>query len=388
VPDVRLSPLLDRQGAVEGTGPDAGTAAHYGSPLHEQRRLESGRGLTDLSHHEVVAVTGPERLTWLHAFTSQDLLQLAPGTATELLVLSPQGRIEHQAKVVDDGETALLLVEPGAAEPLVAFLERMRFAARVEIARRPELAVLGATRPVADVLAAVPEADAAAAPVAEATVATWTDPWPGVGAGGVAYGDDPEDAEPWVETVVHRSALRVLASLPSGVDALFAGTLAAEALRVAAHRPRFGVDTDDRSIPNELDWLRTAVHTAKGCYRGQETVAKVLNLGQPPRRLVQLDLDGSLDVLVPAGTPLLLGDREVGAVTSSAYHADLGPIALAVVRRAVPLDAGLVARVALDGARTIDVPAGQTPIVREREHGARPETTRLDPGARDVRKRF
>jgi folate-binding protein YgfZ len=154
---------------------------------------------------------------------------------------------------------------------------------------------------------------------------------------------------------------RVRAGTPqvAGVDAL-------EALRIAAWRPRFAHEVDARSIPHELDWLRSAVHLDKGCYRGQETVAKVHNLGRPPRRLVQLDLDGSESVLPAPGAPVLAGDAEVGTVTSSARHHEDGPIALAVVKRSVPQDAVLAVRTA-DGdvaaAQRVVVPADAGPAV-------------------------
>ena len=91
-----------------------------------------------------------------------------------------------------------------------------------------------------------------------------------------------------------------------------------------ARRPRLGVDSDHRTIPNELEWLRTAVHLDKGCYRGQETVARVHNLGRPPRRLVLLHLDGVSEVLAEPGTPVLAGTREVGRVGSVVRHYELG----------------------------------------------------------------
>ncbi|MFD1102944.1 YgfZ/GcvT domain-containing protein, partial [Schaalia naturae] len=117
-----------------------------------------------------------------------------------------------------------------------------------------------------------------------------------------------------------------------------AGLLAWEAVRVAAWRPRIGREADARAIPAELDWLRTAVHIDKGCYRGQESVARVLNLGRPPRRLVFLQLDGSMGEIPRAGARLERGGRQVGVVTSVARHAEMGPIALALVARAVPAD--------------------------------------------------
>jgi folate-binding protein YgfZ len=126
-------------------------------------------------------------------------------------------------------------------------------------------------------------------------------------------------------------------------DRDLAGTWASEALRVEAWRPRLGFETDHRTIAHEVDWLRTAVHLHKGCYRGQETVARVHNLGRPPRRLVFLDLDGSGHVLPERGAELETGGRVVGRVTSVARHFEDGPIALAVIKRNTPLDAELVA---------------------------------------------
>ena len=121
-----------------------------------------------------------------------------------------------------------------------------------------------------------------------------------------------------------------------------AGLWAFEALRIARGEPRFGVDTDARTIPNEVGWIGTAVHLDKGCYRGQETVARVHTLGRPPRRLTLLHLDGSENRLPPVGADLLLGDKTVGFVGSRARHHELGPIALALVKRNVDLAAELL----------------------------------------------
>jgi hypothetical protein len=122
-----------------------------------------------------------------------------------------------------------------------------------------------------------------------------------------------------------------------------AGSLAFEALRVELLRPRLGLDTDERTIPHEARWIGTAVHLNKGCYRGQETVSKVENVGRPPRRLLLLHLDGSLDALPETGDPVLLDSKVVGRVGSAVRHHELGPIALALIKRSVPLDAALVA---------------------------------------------
>jgi len=333
------SPLLALPGAVEGSGVDAGVAWHYGDPAAEQRALADGRAFVDQSHLGVVTVTGPDRLTWLHSLSTQDFRTLTPGVGVEAMILSPQGRIEHVAAVVDDGETAWLITE--TPEGLAAHLEKMRFMLRVEVAN------------VSDAWAAIGEGIAAGAAPGEPT--TWVDPWPGVTAGGTRYGR-PTEAHPgrmraWRLVLVPRDALEAEAA--SRIDAGWtpAGTWASEALRVAAWRPRAATEVDATTLPHELDWLRTAVHLHKGCYRGQETVAKVHNVGRPPRRLVMLHLDGSGHGLPTAGAAVMFGDVAVGRVTSAARHHEAGPIALALLKRSsdpvatlmVESDAGAIA---------------------------------------------
>jgi folate-binding protein YgfZ len=333
------SALLGRHGAVEGEGPDAGVAAHYGDPMREQRLLAEGLACVDLSHRGVVTVSGPDRLSWLHSITTQDLTGLGPRASRESLVLSPKGHVEHALHLVDDGETCWITVEPGTAGSLAAWLDSMRFMLRVEVADVSHAwAVLG--EPVR-------------AESAEGEPLAWVDPWPGLVGDTVAYGPvegHPGAGRPWRELLVPRGDLGAAVG-----DRPLAGTWAAEALRVAAWRPRMGLDTDHRTIPHEVDWLRTAVHLHKGCYRGQETVARVHNLGRPPRRLVFLHLDGSGHVLPAAGAPVELEGREVGRLTSVARHHEDGPVALAVVKRSVAEDVDLL----VDG-----IAAAQTVVVR------------------------
>ena len=338
-----MTEFLTLPGAVSGEGPDAGVAAHYGNPVLEQRALESGRAVVDLSHRAVLAIPGEDRLTWLDSLTSQSLRGLASGESAETLLLDPNGRLEHAVRVLDDGETAWLLVERDQAEQLLAWLSRMRFMLRVEPQDR-----------TADYATIATFGDPAALglPVAapNGVPLAWRDPWSAVRPGGHQYShaEDHPGAQ-WRETevLVSRAELASVAGRVAAGELAAAGTLALEALRIAAWRPRFGAEVDERSIPHELDWLRTAVHLTKGCYRGQETVAKVHNLGKPPRRLVLLHLDGSDAVLPGPGAPVL-APREgeepvaVGSVTSSALHHELGPVALAVIKRSVAPDAQLL----------------------------------------------
>jgi tRNA-modifying protein YgfZ len=287
-----------------GEGIDAGVPWHFGDPMREQRRLVAGSGAVDLSHRGVLTVAGPDRLGWLHSLTTQHLAGLARGGSTTALVLSPQGHIEHALYGVDDGETFWAHTEPGAASAAVAWLDSMRFMMRVEVTdRTSEYAVVWQP----------------GAPTGEHLNRAGLDSLGGF------------------ESFVPRSHLEAfLAERPR------AGTWAYEALRIAAGVPRIGLDTDHRTIPNEIGVLGVAVHLDKGCYRGQETVARVHTLGRPPRRLVLLHLDGTAEALPARGSALELDGRPVGFVGSSARHYELGPIALGLIKRGTPVDATLV----------------------------------------------
>ena len=328
------SPLLSRHGAVEATGLDAGVAWHYGDPTAEQRALAASRAVVDQSHLGIVTVTGPDRLSWLNSLTTQEVAALPPGVSTELMILSPQGRIEHVAAAVDDGSTTWLITETPTG--LAGFLDRMRFMLRVEVADvTSEWAALG---------------EAISAPASEGEPVTWVDPWPHIADGGTTYAADssghPGDARRWRLVIVPRTSLdaEVDARLASGWA--LAGTWATEALRIEAYRPRAAAEVDETTLPHELDWLRTAVHLHKGCYRGQETVAKVHNVGRPPRRLTLLHLDGSAHALPEIGAEVRMGVEDdakiAGRITSVARHHELGPIALAVLKRSTDPSATLV----------------------------------------------
>ena len=319
------SPLLARTGAVPAEGIDAGVAAHYGDPYAEQRALARAAGLVDRSHREIVRIAGQDRLSWLHSLTTQDLQHLEPGSAAQALVLSPQGHIEHHLTLADDGTAVWAHVEPGTAGPLLAFLQSMRFLLRVDLADVTSdfavLTLMGPDRPDA-----APDGTAAAMPD--------------------AFGMD---------AVVPRDRLAEIAAAVEGGGATVAGLAAYEALRIAAHRPRFGLDTDHKTLPHEIGWIETAVHLNKGCYRGQETVARVHNLGHPPRRLVLLHLDGSEDRLPVHGDPVTRDDTTVGFVGSAARHFELGPVGLGLIKRTVPVDAVLRAG-GLPAAQEVVVP--------------------------------
>lgn len=291
-------------------GIDQGLAWHYGNPVVEARAMSEGRGVARLDNREVVEISGPDRLSWLHSLTTQKLDDLQPAQATTALILDPHGRIEHVLYGVDDGERFLAWTEPGRAQALVEFLTRMKFMTRVEIALRTDLRLM------------------------------WFSTQVPVPQGWALRDSDLGGTEVFVP---------VDAEIP---DAQPVGMWAFEAARIAGGIPRIFIDTDHKTIPNELGLVGT--HLDKGCYRGQETVARVHTLGRPPRRLVLLHLDGTESELPGAGSPLVHGDRQVGFVGSSARHHELGPIGLGLIKRNVPTDAQLTAG---------GVPAGQEILV-------------------------
>jgi hypothetical protein len=278
-------------------GVDKGAIWHFGEPNNEQKAMVEAKAWADLSHLNIIAVTGQDRLKWLHDLTTQHLSELPVGQWTSALVLDPQGHLEYQFNLVDDGTTSWLVLDPGYIENVLAYLQKMKFMLRVDVRdASDEYAVLRA---------------------------------PGVAT---------EIGGPFA--LVPRTELAQMQEAFSA-SAMQVGTWALDAERVAAGRPRIGFDTDHKSIPNELGVLNKSVHMNKGCYRGQETVAKIFNIGKPPRRLVLLHLDGTQVVMPAPGTPVMNGETQVGVLGTVARHFELGPIALAVIKRNTPVDAQL-----------------------------------------------
>lgn len=308
-------------------GPDAGAPWHYGDPFGEQRAAETGVVLVDRSHRATIALTGAERRKWLHTISTQHVSDLPDGTVVENLSLDAQGRVEdHWLQTQLDGVT-VIDTEPWRGEPLLAYLKKMIFWADV-VAEPADLAVLSLLGPQVGAPAILAALEIAALPPAASAV-------PLVGGGFVRTLRDGE-----VDVVVPRDRVDAWRDRLVAAGARPAGMWAYEAHRVAALRPRLGVDTDERTIPHEVGWIGAAVHLDKGCYRGQETVARVHNLGKPPRMLVLLHLDGSADRPSP-GDPVLAGGRPIGRLGTVVDHVDLGPIALALVKRGVPAETQL-----------------------------------------------
>lgn len=296
---------------VEG-GPDDGAIWHFGEPVKEQRALEEGKAFANLSHLPAVAITGVDRLTWIHSLCTQDVEHLQPGEWKSAYILDPQGHLEFPLLMIDDGDTLYLFTEIATAQPLINFLNSMKFMLRVEVRdASTEVALFkapGSTDVIGGPYALVPRAE--------------------------------------IESMTSNFAL----------TAMQVGTWALDALRVAAGRPRFGFESDQKTIPNELGVLNIAVHMNKGCYRGQETVAKVFNLGKPPRRLTLLHLDGSGVDLPTSGSPITLDGKNIGVLGTVARHHELGPIALALIKRSVPMEATVTAGTVLATQEEIVAP--------------------------------
>jgi folate-binding protein YgfZ len=280
-------------------GLDKGAIWHFGEVAKEQRALAEGKAWADLSHRAVIEISGADRLTWLHSLTTQHLEKLQPGEWKEALILDPQGHVEQQLFLVDDGSSVFIHLDQDKKESLIAYLEKMKFMLQVDV------------KDVSNDYAIFR-----------------------------APGNSDDLGGPYA--LVPRAEVSSMAKAFSASN-LQVGIWALEAERIAIGRARIGMDTDHKSIPNELGALNKSVHMNKGCYRGQETVAKVFNLGHPPRRLVLLHLDGSSVDLPKHGDVVTFQDKEIGFVGSVARHHELGPIALAVIKRTTPADAILMA---------------------------------------------
>ena len=301
-----------------------------GDFLRTQRDVALGRAVIADDRRAVITVTGPDRLTWLNSLITQDVLGLAPGHTVESLLLNPQGRVEHAFFLSDDGQSTWLLVSAVGADALESWLRSMVFRMDVTIQRPEDLVVVTSTS------VAFLEGLSALVVVC--------DPWPRVGVSSVGYAEDVHPGHEWelhsaVVSEAHVAALPVPTVTPEHLDAL----------SIAAARPTM-MDVDEKTLPHELDWLRTAVHLNKGCYRGQEAVAKVHNLGHPPRRITLLHLDGSESLLPSSGDDVMFGEKTVGRITRAAWHYELGPIALAMLKRTTPVDEALTV---ITGGRSV-----------------------------------
>lgn len=306
--------------------PDAGMPWHYGDPFGEQRAAQHDAVVIDRSHRAVITLAGPERRSWLHSISTQHVSELADGACTENLSLDGQGRVEDHWQQTELNGTTYLDTESWRGTTLLEFLTKMVFWAEVQPAAA-DMAVLSLIGPKLAHPESLEALGLDALP-AESTAV-------GLPGGGFAR-RMPSSAGPIeLDLVVPRDDKDGWLQRLTAAGVRPAGIWAYEAHRVAARRPRLGLDTDERTIPHEVGWIPRAVHLDKGCYRGQETVARVHNLGRPPRMLVLLHLDGATE-RPSTGDPVLSDGRTVGRVGTVIDHVDYGPIALALIKRGIP----------------------------------------------------
>lgn len=291
-----LSPIINH---VPGAAAreDGTVAWHYGDPLGEQRKAIAASGVVDRSDRRVLRVSGADRLTWLNTLFSQKVDAAEPGTVTEALDLDGQGRVLHHMDMAVLEDSVLLVVAPEQQESLLKYLTMMVFWSDITI-EETNLTVLSV---IGDVQ--------------------------------LPSGLTVLDHGVWRDVLVPRTDLVQVWDEIVAAGALPTGLMAWTAERVTALIPE-PEDLDEKTIPHEVPrWIDTAVHLDKGCYRGQETVARVQNLGRPPRTLVMLQLDGSAAALPETGDAVTAGRRTVGRVGTVVDHCDYGPIALALVKR-------------------------------------------------------
>ncbi|WP_246815918.1 folate-binding protein YgfZ [Corynebacterium sp. HMSC28B08] len=372
-----VSPLVSHVPGAANVVDDATTptAAHYGDPLVEQQRLSRSLGLVDRWDRTAILVRGEEARTWLNDLISQKVNAIDPGAATYGLLLDLQGRVTHQFGIAALPEGLLLDCPAAHADSLADYLTKMIFWAKVEVEVLPlaQLTVVGRLLPFVDAagslntdsasnelhssLASPSEAGLGSdAPLAALIDAITTLPgahsWRARSLRAVGIPDSSGGMgalDIWVPREDIAAAWDVLSKVAAPT-----GHMAYDALRIAARIPEVGIDTDERTIPHESMFFTGprsaeattlgtvtdgpsahAVHLNKGCYRGQETVSRVQNLGKPPRVIVLLHLDGSANRLPAVGSELTAGKSSIGRVGSSAHDGDLGPIALALVKRGV-----------------------------------------------------
>ncbi len=317
------SPLLSRPGAAEFQGTTlvdvSGVPWHYGNPLVEQHAVETGSAVIDRSHRRVIAVSGPDARAFLHNLLSQKLDDVDAGFSAGALDLNIQGHVLHHMDLSFDGETFYLDVPAAQFESLRDFLTAMVFWSQVTV-EEVDVAVISVLGQALD----KPSTALLERPVH----------WPGC---------------PRQDFLVPRDKLDAAVQELEAQGGSLAGLMAFTAERVRAREPELAADLDAKTIAHEVpQWIRRSedqpafVHLDKGCYRGQETVARVENLGRSPRLLVLLYLDGSAPEQPESGADITLGGRRVGRLGTVVEDCEYGPIALGLVKRSA-LDHGELA---------------------------------------------
>jgi folate-binding protein YgfZ len=282
----------------------------------EIRTLREGAGLVDRAGRGRLALTGPDAKSFLQGQVTQDIEALEPGRGAYAAFLTHKGKMLGDLRVLDLGDELLLSCERAALQELFNMIRRYKLGADVELHKRTrEMGELSLIGPQARKLAGAGalgerEHDSVRAELGgHPVILVATDL-------GVDVFCDAERTEGVRGALLEAGAVEV-------------GEAAAEIVRVEHGRPRYGIDIDDGVIPQEAGLNERAVSFTKGCYVGQETVARLYYRGKPNRHLRGLRLSAPVE----PGTELKLGEKVVGRVSSPVVSPAHGPIALALVRR-------------------------------------------------------
>jgi folate-binding protein YgfZ len=294
----------------------------YGDAAAEYAACRSGAGLADLAVREVLEASGPPRQKFLQGMLSHDVLARKPGQGCRAALLSAKGAVQALVRVLVDEQVVLLETDFDRVVSLQRTLEHHRVAAPVRFAPRPT-AVLALVGPAArDVLraAGLAEAPAEAEGHADAELA-------GAPVRLVRAGDLPGGGfvlhVAWESAAGVWEALRAAGARPVGLDPL-------DTLRIEAMRPWWGSDVTEENLLHETGLVGECHSPAKGCYLGQEVVARLEARGGRVNKALR---GLRLDAPVPAGAVVTVEGREAGRVTTAAVSPRLGPIAMAYVHR-------------------------------------------------------
>jgi tRNA-modifying protein YgfZ len=270
------------------------------APVEELAAIEEGRAFVRPAGVRITRVSGPDAAGWLHDLVTTDVASLEPGQARRSLMLTPTGRIRADFMVGSDGAGFVLLQRAGQPRAIEDLLSIYVLSSDVELAGR------SADNTLWTLVGGAARGRARDRGMSPSLV--------GQGRDYVTLSVEPDP--PW-------------ASLDGSSELHEVGEAALEVWRIRRGEPRMGVDFDEGALPSEVG-LDDTIDVTKGCFLGQESVAKIRNLGHPPSVLRHLRTQGS----VSAGTPVLDADHEVGVVTSAAALASGGTVA--IVRVAWP----------------------------------------------------
>ena len=305
----------------------------------DQEILRTGCGLLDRSDRGKLALTGPEAKSFLHGQVTNDVEGLSPGEGCYAAFLNPKGKMQGDLRILDTGDELWLDTEREALQPLFTMIHRYKLGSDLELHKRTlQQGLLSLIGPHAREIAGAEDL----APTEHANAQAQIDGIPVLLVATDAGVDLVTDAERTQELA---DALRA-----RGARDVAEG--AAEALRVQRGRPRFGREMDESTIPQEAGINERAVSFTKGCYVGQETVARLHYRGKPNRHLRGLRLSGPAET----GAELRLGDKVVGRVGTVA-----GERALAIVRREAEPGATLTVGEGEARAEVVELPFEDAP---------------------------